>query len=639
MVIKGKSCGHAKKLAQHLMRTDQNEQIDILELDESYAAPTIEAALLEYQALADNLTDAKHGLYEASLSPRDNEKLTPAQWEQVVDILADQLGLTGQPRIVILHQKKGREHVHAVFQRTDTEKMQVISDSFNYPAHELAAREIEIAFSLEKTIGAHTREKGDPRPEQKFSREDHQKAERSGIDAASMKEQITAIYEEAKTGREFVRTLEENGFYLARGDKKNIFMVIDPQLEAHRLSSTLKGHKMSEVKTMLHPLTTASFETVGSCKKRIMEQSHAPDEAEKLQARHFDQMETLSKGHQLARDRLQARQTLDNEAIDESRKGAELTGLLKIIKDAFGITWFTEKVKEAEDRARYAQQAQELQDLKREQLNERMSLQRSQRSEWFRLDQENKPETGLRSRFEVTRVQKRQNTFEEKMQALTDYDQGNDEWQVITEQLYRLIRHREQVEYKVNYLEALEFSVTNDFSAIFEDGEQALEKFREMASETSIKKATKALQKRPDQFGQLQDISPREMEKYIDSAAVDASKTHYLKTRVENAVKGLEIPAGTINKLQKEKLKYLQSVTDEKLALLRDLQFAANKLDDDQWKALDPEAKHAITLARTLMKDRTNRNIADDLLKKQREHDDYDRIRSLELKRGIDPPI
>jgi len=70
-----------------------------------------------------------------------------------------------------------------------------------------------------------------------------------------------------------------------------MFMVIDPQLEAHRLSSTLKGIKMSEVKAMLHPLTTANFETVDTCKTRLMEQAHVSEEAEKLQAPHNSHIE------------------------------------------------------------------------------------------------------------------------------------------------------------------------------------------------------------------------------------------------------------------------------------------------------------------------------------------------------------
>lgn len=639
MVIKGKSCGHATKLARHLMRTDQNERIQILELDETSAALTIEAALLEYQTLATHLTDATHGLYETSLSPRHNETLTPEQWEQAVDILADQLGLTGQPRIVILHQKKGPEHVHAVFQRTDTDKKQVISDSFNYPAHELAAREIEIAFGLEQTVGAHTRKKDEHRSEQAFNRADHQKAERSGIDAGALKEKIARLYQEAETGRKFIDALEESGFYMARGDKANIFMVLDPQQESHRLSTVLKGVKMSEVKAFLHPIKPENFETVESCKARLIAQDHVKEEAGKLQEKHVAQMEKLINEHQTARSRLDARQSLDNQVVEESRKSLELVGLLKTLKDAFGVTWYQEKVKQREDRERLSAQDQELQDLKRVQLNERMSLQRAQRAEWHKLDQENKPELGIKSRFEVASVKKRGNVFEEKMQALRDYDDGNDEWRFINEQLYRLISHREKVEYQVSYFEALEFSVANDFATIFEDGEEALKRFREMAANTSIKKAIKALEKKPDQFGRLQENGVETTKQHIDSAIVEASKTHYMKTKVENAVKGLEIPGSMILQLQEDKIRYIQTVPDEKLALLRDMQLAANKLDDNQRKALDPEAKHAISQARELMKDREKRKLADRMLERRFEREAQERERTLELRREIDPPM
>jgi hypothetical protein len=48
---------------------------------------------------------------------------------------------------------------------------------------------------------------------------------------------------------------------------------------------------MSEVKAMLHPLTTANFETVDTCKTRLMEQAHVSEEAEKLQAPHNSHIE------------------------------------------------------------------------------------------------------------------------------------------------------------------------------------------------------------------------------------------------------------------------------------------------------------------------------------------------------------
>tara|TARA_R110000823_G_scaffold198080_5_gene329185 strand:+ start:452 stop:2317 length:1866 start_codon:yes stop_codon:yes gene_type:complete len=621
------------------MRTDQNERVDILEFDETSAAPTIEAALLEYQLLATHLTSAKHGLYETSLSPRHNETLTHQQWEQAVDILADQLGLSGQPRIVVLHQKNGREHVHAVFQRTDTETMRVISDSHNYPAHELAARQIEKTFDLEPSFGVFTREQDEPRPEQTFTRAEHQKAERTGISAEERKAEITELYREAKTGREFIDNLEENGYYLARGDKTNIFMVVDPQFEAHRLSTCLKGVKMSEVKALLHPLKPSNFETVETCKRRLTEQSHVLEEADKLREKHLSQMEKLTSEHQMARDRLEARHILDNQADQDSRKAPEFPGILQTIKLVFGITWMETKIGDAADRKRRAEQSQELEDLKRDQLNERTALQRTQRKEWHKLDQEHKPELDIKARFEVASVRRRENEFEEKMQALRDYDEGKDEWRFLNEKIFQETRKRDKIRFKEDYLTALEASLSDTFDLIFEDSDQALEKFKGMASETSIKKAIKALERRPAQFGHLKGDSLKNVNQQIELAAVDARKIHYLKPRIENASRNLWQTESYIRHLQTKKLEYLQSVPDEKLVLLRELQFAANKLDEGQWKELDPDAKHAIRQSRDLFKDREKRELADRLLKREIERDEQERERTLELRREIDPPI
>ena len=159
MVIKGKSIKHAKAHARHLMRADQNDRVEILELDESGASPTLEAIFTEYQALAETLTRSQKGLYIAAINPSHDETLTPKQWTQAVDLLEQQLKLDGQPRTVILHEKKGREHVHVVWQRTDIGREIVIDDGWNYVAHEEASRKIEQEFGLEVTKGVHTRDR------------------------------------------------------------------------------------------------------------------------------------------------------------------------------------------------------------------------------------------------------------------------------------------------------------------------------------------------------------------------------------------------------------------------------------------------------------------------------------------------
>lgn len=68
----------------------------------------------------------------ASINTRADERLPPEQRMQAIDRLEKDLGLTGQPRAVVVHEKEGREHCHVVWSRIDLDKMRTISDSHNF---------------------------------------------------------------------------------------------------------------------------------------------------------------------------------------------------------------------------------------------------------------------------------------------------------------------------------------------------------------------------------------------------------------------------------------------------------------------------------------------------------------------------
>ena len=64
-------------------------------------------------------TKCTNYFYQANINPREDEHLTPAQWREAVDTLEKNLGLTGQPRFVVEHEKEGRTHRHIVWSRID----------------------------------------------------------------------------------------------------------------------------------------------------------------------------------------------------------------------------------------------------------------------------------------------------------------------------------------------------------------------------------------------------------------------------------------------------------------------------------------------------------------------------------------
>src|SRR6202453_536831 len=154
MVIKGKSVAGATRLDAHLKRTDTNEEMRVLELRD-VAADDVRGALKEMEAVASACPNCEKPFYHASINTRAEERMTPEQREQAIDRLEKELGLTGQPRVVVLHEKKDREHIHIVWSRIDLETLRTISDSHNYRKHEIVARELERAFGHERDQGAH----------------------------------------------------------------------------------------------------------------------------------------------------------------------------------------------------------------------------------------------------------------------------------------------------------------------------------------------------------------------------------------------------------------------------------------------------------------------------------------------------
>ena len=137
VIIKGGSRAAPRSLAKHLMRGDTNERVLVLGYD-GVAIEDLNAALADMQALASG-TRGKKGLYHANIDPHTDYKMTPEQWDRCVAVLEKELGLEGQPRVVVLHEKKGREHIHVVWARTDIDTMTLRSDSNNYLAHERAS--------------------------------------------------------------------------------------------------------------------------------------------------------------------------------------------------------------------------------------------------------------------------------------------------------------------------------------------------------------------------------------------------------------------------------------------------------------------------------------------------------------------
>ncbi len=254
MIIKGNSRGGASQLARHLLRPDTNEIVTIIQLD--HPDHDLQEAFRDWQLLSTG-TKGNKGLYHSNLNP-DHYDMTREQWLRSVEVLEKELGFTGQPRAIVLHQKKDkegidREHIHIVWQRTNIDTMTLKTDSNNYMAHERASMALEQEFGHEMVPGKHAkrdRQKQPDFPRAETSHEEWQQAERSKIDPRAFKEKITALYHQCDTGQALKNALAENGYILATGDKRG-FVIVDEQGEVYSLSRQLLDVKAKDMKELL----------------------------------------------------------------------------------------------------------------------------------------------------------------------------------------------------------------------------------------------------------------------------------------------------------------------------------------------------------------------------------------------------
>lgn len=243
MIINGKSRANGAQLAEYLtrdsdsglnaylLRKGPNEDVELIEVT-GLGTDDLAQALYEMQEIADGGQDGVKGLYHANINPETTYELTRADFIRCADVLAEELGLAGQPRALVKHRKKGRSHLHVVWQRTDVRSLNLIRDSFDYAAHERAARRLEMELGHRLVPGKHV------------AIHDHGRTEEEH------RETVREAWAKADSASAFVNALAEHGYILARGGKRP-YVVVDPDGQVTALPRMLDRVTVKQVKDRL----------------------------------------------------------------------------------------------------------------------------------------------------------------------------------------------------------------------------------------------------------------------------------------------------------------------------------------------------------------------------------------------------
>lgn len=270
MIIKGNSRAGARGLAAHLTNGEKNTSVTIADVRGTLAEDLL-GAFQEMEDIASGSRCIKP-LYHAQINPDPNESMTPDKWARSVAALEANLGLSPQhPRVIVMHQKHGREHAHVVWGRIDPETMRAWHDGKNYEKNERTSRQLEREFGHERVKGVFTREQFEIRPERTPERWEMQQGDRLHIDPRSIRETIREIKEHCDNGQSFAAALKDAGYSLAAGDRRS-FVILDPAGGVHSLSRTL-GIRATELKAYLADIDRDALPTVAAAREQLAKEA------------------------------------------------------------------------------------------------------------------------------------------------------------------------------------------------------------------------------------------------------------------------------------------------------------------------------------------------------------------------------
>lgn len=217
MILKGSQRGGPRQLAAHLLNQKDNDHVTVHDV-RGFVSGDLYGAMAEAAAIAKG-TRCRQPVFSLSLNPPKDAQASMASFIDAADRAEAALGLEGQPRVIVIHEKEGRRHAHAVWSRIDAEQMKAI----NLPHFKNRLRDLskELYLEHEWALPEGHRENGWKNP-LNFTLAEWQQAKRLGLDPREIKQVFRDAWDRSDDLASFRNALEERGYHLAKGDRRGI---------------------------------------------------------------------------------------------------------------------------------------------------------------------------------------------------------------------------------------------------------------------------------------------------------------------------------------------------------------------------------------------------------------------------------
>jgi hypothetical protein len=255
VILKGSQRAGAKQLSAHLLNERDNEHVQVHEL-RGFAANDLHGALSEAHAVSKG-TKCKQFMFSLSLNPPQGAAVGEADFERAADEAERALGLNGQPRAIVFHEKEGRRHAHVVWSRIDAATMRAINLPHFKRKLTALSKELFLEHGWTLPDGLRT---GHGKSPLNFTLAEWQQAKRLGRDPREIKDVFRDAWARSDSLKALGNALAERGYFIAQGDRRGV-VAVDVEGEVYALTKWC-GVKVREARAKLGEAALPSIDAV-----------------------------------------------------------------------------------------------------------------------------------------------------------------------------------------------------------------------------------------------------------------------------------------------------------------------------------------------------------------------------------------
>ena len=270
MIVKGNIRTNGSSLGSYLLsegrfekNKEKNERIEVWEANGYEQGDRLQDILADFEHSATG-TQCEKPLFHVQIRAGKDEQLTRDQFLESVNRLEEKLELTWHERVIVAHTLEGQEHLHVVWNRIDHEQEKAAE--LHYYKHKCT----DVARELEKEFGL--RELSAQKQQSKLSRDEEQQAIRHDEKPQEVKAAVRECWEQSDSGKAFVTALDDRGYLLAAGDRRD-YVIVD-ELGGTYSPARLTGSKAAQVRERLSDIDREALPSVAEAKEMQQDRGH-----------------------------------------------------------------------------------------------------------------------------------------------------------------------------------------------------------------------------------------------------------------------------------------------------------------------------------------------------------------------------